>query len=184
MARLVHELGSLDRLRLIEHFRRLSLADRHLRFGLAVSDEFLADYVNAIDFGSDHVFGIFGMHFELVAVAHMGRFGDVAELGLSVLEGYRREGLAKRIVARAVRRAKTLGRHRLWIHFVADNHAMAQFTRELDMQVSYSQGEADAYLDLAPASPLQLGIDLYDCQIDAMLGAFRGLVTPTEGRAA
>ena len=85
MARLVHELGPLDRPRLIEHFRNLDAADRRLRFGLAVSDEFIADYVNGIDFTRDHLFGIFGPAFELIAVAHMGRAGEDAELGLSVL---------------------------------------------------------------------------------------------------
>ena len=34
MSRLTHELTRFDRPRLYEHFRRLSAADRYLRFGL------------------------------------------------------------------------------------------------------------------------------------------------------
>jgi GNAT superfamily N-acetyltransferase len=184
MARLVHELGILDRPRLIEHFQNLEAADRRLRFGLAVSDEFIADYVNAIDFTRDHLFGIFGPSFELIAVAHMGRAGEDAELGLSVLKAHRRGALARRLVSRATRRAIALGRQRLWIHFVSDNHAMARFTRDLGMEVRYSQGEADGWLTLPAASALQVGIDLYYCQIDGLLGAWRGFLNPLESKAA
>lgn len=184
MTRLVHELGALDRPRLVEHFRKLDAADRRLRFGLAVSDEFISDYVEAIDFTRDHLFGIFGPNFELIAVAHMGRAGDDAELGLSVLKEHRRGALARRLVGRATRRAIALGRQRLWIHFVSDNQAMARFTRDLGMEVRYAQGEADAWLALPAASALQVGLDLYQCQLDGLLGAWRGLLDPLEGRAA
>ncbi len=184
MARLVHELGAFDRTRLIEHFGRLSTEDRRLRFGLAVSDEFLGDYVHGIDFTRDHVFGIFGRDFELIAVAHMGRSADVAELGLSVLAAYRRDGLAKRLYNRARQRATALGRRAMWIHYVSENHAMARFTRALGMNIEVSQGEADAYLALPAASPLQVGFDLYQSQIDGLLGTWRGLLAPVDGRAA
>lgn len=178
MARLVHELGTLDRPRLLEHYRRLSAEDRRLRFGFALSDDYLVDYVHGIDFMRDHVFGIFGPDFELIAVAHMGRMGDTAELGLSVLEPYRREGLARRLAARAIQRATALGRRELWIHFVRDNYAMARFTRELGMTIRLSQGEADAVMPLPAASPLAVGLDFYQSQLDGLFGSWRGLVQP------
>jgi hypothetical protein len=52
------------------------------------------------------------------------------------------------------------------------------------MEVQYSQGEADAWLALPAASALQVGIDLYYCQIDGLLGAWRGFLNPIEGKAA
>ena len=184
MARLIHELGAVERPRLLEHYRRLSVEDRRLRFGFAMSDELLVDYVGGIDFARDHVFGIFGPAFGLIAVAHMGRMGDTAEIGLSVLEPWRREGLARRLVERAVRRAKALGRRELWIHFVQGNHAMARFTRDLGMTIKTSQGEADAVLALPAANPIAVGLDFYQCQIDGLLGSLRCLATPTRFRAA
>lgn len=184
MARLVHELGALDRTRLAEHFMLLDAADRRLRFGFAMSDECLRDYVNGIDFARDHVFGIFGPAFTLIAVAHMGRMGDTAELGLSVLAPWRRDGLARRLVTRARQRATALGRRELWIHFVQDNHAMARFTRELGMTIRCAQGEADAVLSLPAATPLAVGLDFYQCQLDGLLGSWRGFVGPHAPRAA
>ena len=178
MVRLIHELGPLDRPRLLEHYRALGPDDRRLRFGFRLSDEYLADYVARIDFARDHVFGVFGSAFELIAVAHMGRMGETAELGLSVLEPYRREGLARRLVARAMQRATALGRRELWIHFVQDNHAMARLTRSLGMTVRVSQGEADAVLALPATSPLVFGVDLYLCQLDGLFGSWRSLVNP------
>lgn len=184
MARLVHELGSQDRSRLIAHFQALDAGDRRLRFGLPASDEFIADYVHGIDFTRDHVFGIFGNRFELIAVAHMGQAGDDAELGLSVLAAWRRGALARQLVTRATRRAVALGRRRLWIHFVQDNHAMARFTRDLGMEVRYACGEADAWLELPTASPLALGMEIYQRQLDGIFGAWRVLALPPRSEAA
>lgn len=53
MARLVHDLTRFERPRLIDHFRRLSVEDRYLRFGLHRDNKSLAEYVEGIDFERD-----------------------------------------------------------------------------------------------------------------------------------
>jgi hypothetical protein len=41
------------------------------------------------------------------------------------------------------------------------------------MKVQASLGEADAFLDLPDASPLAVGVTLYEERVDALLGVWR-----------
>jgi len=184
MNRLVHSLSAFDSGLLLRHFKALDDDDRRLRFGTLRSDELLEDYVAGIDFGRDQVFGVFTETFELAAVAHVGRLGNVAEVGLSVLRPYRREGLAERLTTRALRSAVNHGCERLWIHFLTDNHAMTAFVRKLGMTVQSSLGESDAWLALPRATPLAVGFELYEKQVDLLYGVFRHYVVREVPRAA
>lgn len=174
MYRLIHVLGPLDRPRLKDHFLRLSPDDRRLRFGGALPDDMLLEYVDHIDFSRDQVLAAFDARFEVIAVAHVGFLpGGTAELGLSVQSDHRREGLAMRLVRRAINSATTHRCNRLWIHFLTENRAMASLTRKLGMRTIAVLGESDAYLDLPAASSLEVGVTLCGEQIDAVLGALR-----------
>ncbi len=173
MYRLVHSLTPLDRLRLGAHFVALDDTDRRLRFGGALPDDMLLDYVQGIDFSRDRVFAAFDSAFAVVAVAHLGIREGTAEIGLSVLPAHRREGLALRLVERCQRSAIAQGCESLWVHFLSENQAMTRLTHKLGMRVTASQGEADARLTLPQVSALALGIDLYANQMDAMLGVLR-----------
>ncbi len=174
MYRLIHSLGPLDRPSLKDHFLHLSDDDRRLRFGGALPDDMLVEYVDRMDFGRDQVLGVFDARFEVIAVAHVGLLPDgTAEIGLSVLQEHRREGLALRLVRRAIKGATIYGCTRLWIHFLTENRAMATLTRKLGMQITSVLGESDAYMVLPAASALEIGVTLCSEQIDAMLGALR-----------
>lgn len=173
MQRLVHALGPLDRERLCRHFLCLDDDDRRLRFGGALPDEMIRDYVQAIDFARDRVFAAFDERFEIIAAAHVGLVDGTAELGLSVLAGYRREGLARRLVGHAIRSARAHGSQRLWIHFMGENTAMSALTRKLGMRIVAARGEADAWLDLPDASAVELGVNFCQEQWDAVFGVWR-----------
>lgn len=173
MQRLIHALGPRDRERLREHFLQLSDEDRRLRFGGALPDEMIGDYVNAIDFARDRVFAAFDQRFAIIATVHVGLVDDTAELGLSVLTGYRREGLALRLIRHAMQSARAHGSQRLWIHFMGENAAMAALTRKLGMRVVAAHGEADAWLDLPTPSAVEMGVNFCQEQWDAVLGVWR-----------
>jgi len=173
MYRLIHNLSPLDRERLVTHFLTLDEEDRRLRFGGALPDDMIRDYVNAIDFQRDRLFAAFDTSFDIIAVAHVGLVDGKAEIGLSVLRGYRREGLAVRLIQRARKSAPAHGCKQLWIHFMCDNAAMGALVRKLGMKVQASLGEADAFLDLPDASPLAVGVTLYEERVDALLGVWR-----------
>jgi ribosomal protein S18 acetylase RimI-like enzyme len=173
MYRLIHNLSPLDRERLVTHFLTLDEEDRRLRFGGALPDDMIRDYVNAIDFQRDRLFAAFDTSFDIIAVAHVGLVDGKAEIGLSVLRGYRREGLAVRLIQRARKSATAHGCQQLWIHFMCDNAAMGALVRKLGMTVKASLGEADALLDLPDASAVAVGVTLYEERLDALLGVWR-----------
>src|SRR5204863_6427350 len=86
---LIRELWSSERPALYEHFLSLARHDRRLRFGTALSDSTVRDYVARIDFGHDALFGVLDEELRLLGVAHVARSPGFAELGVSVLEAFR-----------------------------------------------------------------------------------------------
>ena len=175
MTALVHDLTANDRDRLLRHFRQLDAADRRLRFGYDIHPDTLRDYVERIDFNRDAVFGVFDADFELRAVAHLGLAGATAELGLSVLPAARREGLGLALLNRVVRRARTLRHRVLWTHCLRENESMMKVARKAGMRIVIDSGEADAYLELPPATPLSFGLDLLEAQISLSVWALHEL---------
>jgi GNAT superfamily N-acetyltransferase len=148
----VCELREAHRPGLISHFRSLGAADRHLRFCSALGDDALRAYVERIDFDRDAVFGAFNRHFELVAAAHVARAGGHAEVGLSVLPGYRRLGIGSALLCAAMRRALSWGMDAVLVHCLPDNHPMMSLARKRGFRIESANGEADAWLRL-PCAP-------------------------------
>ena len=70
------------------------------------------------------------------------------EAGLSVIEPYRRKGLAAALLCRAARYARSRGLKTLDIHCLAENTPMLSLARRLGMTIEMSQSEADGRLKL------------------------------------
>src|SRR5690606_12480885 len=58
MSNVVHPLTAASRPEILEHLVALSPDDRRLRFGVPVTDEAIAGYVERLDFDRDAVFGV------------------------------------------------------------------------------------------------------------------------------
>ena len=129
----VTELSFVHRAALLRHFLALDANDRRLRFGTPMGATALRTYVARIDFERDAVFGIFDEDLELVGVAHLARASEHAELGVSVL------------------RARNWGMRTLYMHCLRENETMMYIARKQGMRIVTEQGEADAWLALAPA---------------------------------
>lgn len=147
------ELGRLERPRLASHFLALGAEDRRLRFGLPLSDDSIADYVARIDFGRDALFGVFDDELQLAGAAHLARAEDHAELGVSVLPAHRGRGIGGTLLERAHAHARNWGIGVLFMHCLSENAAMMHLARKRGMRIVAASGEADAHLELAPASP-------------------------------
>ena len=150
---LAKRLSSSDRTRIIEHFDRLDSTDRYLRFGSPMGEELLRSYVDGIDFDSGVVFGVHDDDLTLVGVAHVASGGGVAEIGLSVLDGWRHRGIGQLLLERAAGWARLHGITTLFMHCLAENGAIRRLARRVGMNVVAANGEADAHLALAPAKP-------------------------------
>ncbi|RZF24659.1 N-acetyltransferase [Paraburkholderia sp. UYCP14C] len=153
---LVRELTAADRERLLTHFLALDEDDRLLRFGQVVPNHVIENYVRAIDFTRDTVFGVFNSKLELSGVGHLAYLpaeGNkrTAEFGVSVLESARGIGIGSKLFERAAIRSRNTHVTTLYIHCLSRNSTMMHIARKAGMKIEYAYGEADAYLTLSPA---------------------------------
>ena len=137
-----------DRDALARHFLRLNPADRRLRFGSTIPDEGILAYVARIDFERDCVFAVHDERLAWIAVVHVALSGASAELGLSVLPGYRGYGNGDALLKRAVvwlRNRRVLS---VYVHCIAENAGMMHLARKNGMRIVYSGAESDGRLEL------------------------------------
>lgn len=111
----------------------------------------MREYVARIDFGQDVLFGVLDDELRLLGVAHVARSPTFAELGVSVLEGFRARGIGGALLTRAHVRARNWGASALFMHCLIENAAMMRLARRQGMDIVTQAGEADAWLKLAPA---------------------------------
>ncbi len=155
----VQALSNRHKGRILRHFLSLSDADRSLRFGNALSDEALADYVAKLDFRQDALFGLSKIRGPLLALAHLA-LGQTepgrqvqAELGLSVLANARGQGLGSRLFKHALDYCLKLKIDAFYMHCLANNQTMLHIAKKAGMEIISQQGESDAYLQLQQAQP-------------------------------
>jgi len=184
MGIVVHELNSHHIPLIQQHFRALDNEDRRLRFGISLKDEQIDAYVANIRYGEDAVFGVYADDLTLIGVAHLASRADPAELGLSVLSQARGQGAGSELFQRAVMRARNLGITNLFMHCLAQNDAVLHIARKAGMKVLSQGSEADAWLQLPPATMATHGSELANSQqalldwaVKAALAGPRALLT-------
>lgn len=161
----VRSLSALDRPAMVEHLLAFDAQDRYLRFGHAVQDEQIRDYVEGIDFHAGEVLGIFNRRLELLAMAHLADMGgQEAEFGVSVLPKARGRGYGQLLFEHAGLHARSRGIRTLHIHTLAENGAMLAIARHAGAEVIREAGEASARLSLPPAELSDRWVSLLDDQ--------------------
>lgn len=163
---LVKELAERDRRRVLRHFLALDSSDRLLRFGNMMSDDAIKTYVDSIDFSRDIVLGVYNGVFQLVGVGHLSFSTTeargagaattkerVAEFGLSVSTSARGLGVGTRLFQRAAIHCRNSDIDTLYMQCLSSNQTMMHIAKKAGMQIKREYGEADAYLQLPPASP-------------------------------
>ena len=186
----VKRLSSADRPALAAHFLQLDDADRRLRFGSARGDDSLREYVAALDFDRDALFGAFDDDLALAGVAHVAVSPDFAELGVSVLPGARERGIGTALFERANLFARTHYIRTMFTHCLTENRAMMRIARKAGMTIVTEAGEAEARIELPPAglttATRELMADrvaLLDYAMKAQLTAARRLAASLRGEA-
>lgn len=179
----VSQLSPMHRPALARHFLALDGEDRRLRFGAPLADTAVRAYVARVDFERDAIFGVFDDNLQLVGVAHVARLDGQAELGISVLRERRNRGVGGALLERAVLRARNWGVHALYMHCLRENEAMMHVARKRRMRIVTEQGEADAWLALAPGdASTHFGevfaerVALFDYALKSQLAGARRLV--------
>lgn len=158
----VRKLSILDKDKLISHLKSLQGEERRLRFGGAVTDDYIVKYVEQTCGVSDNKwFGVDHIDGHLVAACHTAIIGDAAELGCSVDSEYRGLGYAQDMFDRAVTWLRAKGITDVCMHCLAENSIMKHIARKNDMAVVTEGGESDANVHLQPPTPMVIVADQY-----------------------
>jgi len=146
-------LREQDRETLVSHLSSLDAEDRRLRFGTPIADSAIREYVARIDFERDGMFAVRDRGLRPVAVAHAATMGRTAELGLSVLPGWRGKGNGNALLQRAVTWLRNRGILSVHVHCIAENAAMMHLARSNGMRIVHSGAETDGRLELDAPNP-------------------------------
>lgn len=175
---------------LVTHFLALSDEDRRLRFGSRLSPEGVVAYVSGIDFRRDVVFAVRDDRLQLLGVAHLAFGKSFAELGLSVLPPIRGQGVGNALFDRAATHARNRGIPRLYMHCLAENQSIMRLARKFGMSIVTDSGDADAYLQLPPATPTSIageivieGFAQYDYALKLQMTAWHCICAPLSDAA-
>ena len=147
---LVAQLGPGHRTLIAAHLLSLSPGDRRLRFGHAISDESIRDYVRQIRFVRDAAFGAFDDTGRLMGFGHLAFGTEGAEFALSVSLSGRRQGIGLALLERASTHARNRGYGVLVMLYMAENNALASLARRAGMQIVSAPVECRAYVGLKP----------------------------------
>jgi len=140
-----------DRPAALAHFLRLSEADRHMRFLQVMSDHAIDTYVRQIDFSKAMCFGVFDAEDKLVAFAegipyHTGA-RLMIEAAFSTDEGWRRNGLARKLCESLGEHATSAGVDRVVLHCHRRNAPMRALLRAMDAVTTFDEGDLEAEWD-------------------------------------
>jgi GNAT superfamily N-acetyltransferase len=145
-----HKLQQGGRAAFASHLFGLGAADRRMRFGRAMGDAALQSYAAAIDLERDALFGVYDDELALAGAAHLARGEHYAEVGVSVLDAHRRQGLGSALLERCRLHARNWGLPELFLHTLSGNVPMLGLARKFGMRIVIEHGEADAYVALPP----------------------------------
>ncbi|HTE16157.1 MAG TPA: GNAT family N-acetyltransferase, partial [Burkholderiales bacterium] len=137
-------LEEADRPALRAHLLALDASDRRLRFGFAARDAAIERYIDNIDFSRDTLFGVNGETRRFEGIAHLAINDKHAELGLSVLQPYRKCGVGTALVSRTAVHARNRGINLLFMQCLSENRAMMRIALSLGMRVVAKGVESEA----------------------------------------
>lgn len=135
-----------DRPALTQHLLRLNGDDRRLRFFHAVDDAHIARFAQSVEIGRMQGFFLQG---QLVGSAMVMPDEDhTVEFAVTVDAPLRGNGIAKELLAYGIDCVDEDEVHRLVIHHLVENSAMAAVHRTLPSKRRLESGEVDVVIDL------------------------------------
>lgn len=167
---LISTLDSRHAEAMTSHLLSLGPEDRLDRFMAMVNDDYVSRYVDGIGYARDILIG--AVHDRrLLGLAHAAVYIDrgelVTEVGVSVHESARRQGLGKELLAAVIHRARRFNVRRVVVLFRAANGAMAALTRSMGGRIERQGAESSAILDLnaGPKLPLNATRDRHGNEV-------------------
>ena len=141
------------------HLLRLDPASRHSRFGSAVSDEFVGEYV-AMSLGLDAIIHGFFVESTLRGAAELRTLGSAfaheAEVAFSVETPWQSHGIGSALLDRTLLAARNRGIKFLHMACLADNRRMQDLARKFDAELRFDFGSVVGAVEAPRATPLSV----------------------------
>lgn len=119
----------------VKHLVDLSPESKRMRFFSNISEAGVNAYVDRINWKKDVCFGVYSGN-TLTAFVHLAYSdGDQYELGISVSEDSRGEGLAKTLMQRVITWCKANGVTKLVMECLRENKGMQHISKKLGMRI-------------------------------------------------
>jgi GNAT superfamily N-acetyltransferase len=135
-------LSEGDKLR--DHLLRLDRETRRMRFGMAISDDFICEYASHFGDMKGLAYGYF-VDGEMHAAAELRLIGDGwpadAEGAFSVEHAHQNQGIGTELLGRIIRAARNRGVSRLYMNCMSENHKMQRLCRKYDAELHFDHGE-------------------------------------------
>jgi GNAT superfamily N-acetyltransferase len=142
-----------------EHLLRLDPQSRRSRFGAAVSDEFIDNYV-AVAISLDSIIHGFFVDDILRGAAELRPLGPSfrheAEAAFSIERPWQSHGVGTALLSRTLLAARNRGFKLLHMACLADNRRMQQLARKFDAELSFDFGSVVGEVEAAHPTPLSL----------------------------
>jgi GNAT superfamily N-acetyltransferase len=142
-----------------EHLLRLDPDSRRNRFGGAVSDEFIRNYVD-ISLSTDAVTHGFFVGGVLCGAGELRPLGPAfpreAEAAFSIEKPWQSHGVGTALLGRTLLAARNRGFKLLHMACLADNLRMQQLARKFDAELTFDFGSVVGEVEAAHPTPLSL----------------------------
>jgi GNAT superfamily N-acetyltransferase len=142
-----------------DHLLRLDAESRRNRFGGAVSDAFVANYVD-VSIYLDAVIHGFYVDGKLRGAAELRAIGKMsrreAEVALSVEHSWQSHGVGSTLLAHTLLAARNRGIRYLHMMCLADNRRMQQLARKFEADLSFDFGSVVGAVAAPRPTPLSL----------------------------
>ncbi|NNF76631.1 MAG: GNAT family N-acetyltransferase [Rhizobiales bacterium] len=161
----IRRLWPTDQDQISIHFSRLNDQARRLRFGGAVSDEFVEQYAGRLNQLGSVLYGAFPDG-ELRALGELrGLLDDwpaTAEAAFSVQEPWQDQGLGAALMDRVVAAAQNRGVKSLHMICLRENEKMRHLALKHDAILHFNRYEIDAELERPWPTPFSLAEEIAD----------------------
>jgi RimJ/RimL family protein N-acetyltransferase len=150
----IRKLWPVDRDLFREHLLRLDRGSRRLRFGGAVSDQFIRQYADRAMQPDCVIYGCF-LGGVLRAASELRPLADPqeAEAAFSVEQAFQNAGLGTELMSRTIIAARNRGIKKLYMICLRDNVHMQALAAKHEAQLKFAQDEVTGTLDPAFPTP-------------------------------
>jgi len=142
-----------------DHLLRLDADSRRNRFGGAVSDEFINNYIE-LSLGLDAVIHGFFVDGVLRGVAELrplgAAFADEAEAAFSIEKAWQSHGVGTALLERTLLAARNRGIKLLHMACLANNRRMVDLARKFDAELKFDFGSVIGEVEAPHATPMSM----------------------------